>query len=249
MVTRVVTHNDVTDACGLAELVPYPAVAQGTNTTVTSAVGADGKTTYTVAVSNADIVNAVEAGIATDTGAQQAIANAIADNLSSSAGFAASVKAAETKTTLVLSGGNYVYTNEANVQTVIQPANFLSTNAGQSLSTGTDGKLYVNVIGILPSDSTYSGSTLGNVNISIVGDGGSPEQFTIEGNLDVAAQTPTNGTNLLKSSASGFYVSGREIAADIASDPTALSTLSSAIAGNAASTAALLAALGDPFGL
>jgi hypothetical protein len=81
MTIRVVTHNDVTDACGLAELTPYPAVVQGTNATVSSAVGADGKTTYTVSVSNADIVNAVEAGIAADQGAQTAIADAIGDEI------------------------------------------------------------------------------------------------------------------------------------------------------------------------
>lgn len=180
-------------------------------------------------LSNAAVVNAVEAGIAADAGAQQAIADAIADNLASSPAFAASVQAAETTTTLVKSGTGYNYTNEDGVGSAIQAATFLSTAAGQSLSVKPDGGLYVNVIGMLPSDSTYSGSTLGNVDISIVGDGGSPENFTIQGDLNVASQTPTASTNMLKWSASGFYVSPEETAAAIAANATAAASITNAV--------------------
>lgn len=48
MVTRILTHDDATGACALAELNPYPDVVAGTNTTVTSATDVDGKVTYTV---------------------------------------------------------------------------------------------------------------------------------------------------------------------------------------------------------
>jgi len=50
MVTRVITYNNVTNACGAAELTPYPAVVAGTGATVTSVTAPTGLVTYTVNV-------------------------------------------------------------------------------------------------------------------------------------------------------------------------------------------------------
>lgn len=100
------------------------------------------------------IVDAVQQAIGGDTGAQQALADAIADNLASAAGFAASVKAAETKTTLAVSGVNYVYTNEAGVATVLQPGQFLSSDAGNALAVDAQGRIKVSIPALAAALST-----------------------------------------------------------------------------------------------
>ena len=55
MVNRVVTHNDVTGECGLAELTPYPDVVApaGSGVEISASVAADGKTTYSIDISDA----------------------------------------------------------------------------------------------------------------------------------------------------------------------------------------------------
>jgi hypothetical protein len=184
----------------------------------------------------------------------------------------------ETITDLAATGTGYVYTAEDGTQANITPSNFISTDAGQSLTAGTDGGLFVNVIGMVPSD-TFSGSNNGTVDVTIVPDINDPNTYTVEGNLKVAATTPSNETNLLQWSASGFYVGANDVAAAVASDSSALAALvaaapaasdtvqgkvSLAVAANASSTsdteaatpafvnaaiAAALAAQVDPFGL
>lgn len=146
-----------------------------------------------------------------------AIGDAIDAVLAPSAEFEAAVKESETVTTLKLdaTSGNYVYESEDGTETVIEPGNFLSSDAGQSLSLGSDDKLFVNVIAMLPEDVQLSGSTNGNVDVTFVPDITDPNMVTIEANLDVANKTPTNGTNLLKEGASGFFVSGDEIETDL----------------------------------
>jgi hypothetical protein len=66
MVKRIVTHDDVTDTCGLAELAAYPTVAAGTGVSVAPVTnGATGQVTYTVnsTVSQATIDASVAAAI------------------------------------------------------------------------------------------------------------------------------------------------------------------------------------------
>ena len=64
MAQKLVVYDDTTQTCGHATLTPYPAVVAGTNTTVTSSTGSDGKVTYTV--------NAAGGGGATHTPCDQA---------------------------------------------------------------------------------------------------------------------------------------------------------------------------------
>lgn len=176
------------------------------------------------------IVDAVQQAIGGDTGAQQALADAIADNLASAAGFAASVKAAETKTTLAVSGVNYVYTNEAGVATVLQPGQFLSSDAGNALAVDAQGRIKVSIPAQLPDDQVLSGDNSGTVGLTLTPTVvGGQTNYTIKADLKVAAQTPTSTTNMLKLSASGFYVSMEEVVDALIANPTKLAALAAAL--------------------
>lgn len=176
------------------------------------------------------IVDAVQQAIGGDTGAQQALADAIADNLASAAGFAASVKAAETKTTLAVSGVNYVYTNEAGVATVLQPGQFLSSDAGNALAVDAQGRIKVSIPAQLPDDQVLSGDNSGTVGLTLTPTVvGGQTNYTIKADLKVAAQTPTRTTNMLKLSASGFYVSMEEVVDALIANPTKLAALAAAL--------------------
>jgi hypothetical protein len=49
MTIRVVTYNDVTDTCNVAELVPYPDIVSGDTTNVSVSTNpATGKVTFTI---------------------------------------------------------------------------------------------------------------------------------------------------------------------------------------------------------
>lgn len=231
-------------AQGKIEIATAPEVAAAASTTLALTPGhlATALNDTATAGGNAmqkAVVNAVEAAIAADNGAQQAIANAIADNLAAATGFAAAVQAAETTTTLAVSGVNYVYTNEDGTQTVVQPGQFISSDAGNALATGADGRLKVSIPAQLPDDQVLSGDNSGTVALTltptVVGD---QTNYTIKADLKVAAQTPDNETNLLKSSASGFYVDADDIATAVAADATASATLAAALADDLGATAA-----------
>lgn len=114
----------------------------------------------------------------------------------------------QTVTQIVVPAGqhNYRFTNEAGANTILDPAQFLSSDDGQSLTTGSDGRMFVNVISLLPEDTTFSGSNNGNVAITFEPDITDPNLVTVEGNLKVAATTPTGQSNALLHAASGFYV-------------------------------------------
>lgn len=145
------------------------------------------------------------------------------------AGLAAVIAAAPVSTLTKNSAGLYVHKDELSVSTVIQPMDMVSTDAGQSLVSGSDGKIFVNVIGLLPPDSTYSGSNNGTVDITMVPDITDPTLITIEANLNVAGVTPTGNTNPLQWSASGFFVNEATMATNIVNNSTALTTLTGAV--------------------
>jgi len=190
----------------------------------------DTETASTLAAANAYTDSEVSGALAeAKQYTDDEIEAAIDDLLTPNAAFTAAVQTAETKTTLAVSGVNYVYTNEENTPTVIEPGQFLSDAAGQSLTTDAAGRLFVNVVGLLPPDNTYSGSNLGTVDIDIEQDITDPSLITIRGDLKTAAQTPTNGTNLLTLGASGFYVSAEEVATEIADTPAAIASIQAAL--------------------
>jgi hypothetical protein len=153
----------------------------------------------------------------------------------------------ETITTVLpkATGKGYVYTKENNTLNNIDPANFKSDDAGQSLSVGSDGGLFVNVIAMLPESVNLTGSNNGDVEITLTPDITDPNLVTIEGNLKVAATTPTSTVNLLKFSPSGYYVSGEEIADTIKDSTEAITNIVDGIAADPDATDTLMKAVVD----
>jgi hypothetical protein len=146
-------------------------------------------------------------------------------------GIVDSVVLNETITTVLpkATGKGYTFTKEDATQNSIDPANFKSDDAGQSLSVGSDGGLFVNVIAMLPESVNLTGSNNGDVEITLTPDITDPNQLTVEANLKVAATSPTSTVNLLKFSPSGYYVSGEEISDTINDSPAATDTLMNAV--------------------
>jgi hypothetical protein len=110
-------------------------------------------------------------------------------------------------TTLVVDGVNYKFTNEPGTNTVIQPGQFLSPDAGNAIGVDAQGRLKVIIPAQLPDDQALSGDNSGTVGLTltpaVVGD---QTNYTIKADLKVAATTPSGAVNHLKWSPSGFYV-------------------------------------------
>jgi hypothetical protein len=116
-------------------------------------------------------------------------------------------------TTLVVDGTKYKFTNEQGTSTIIQPGQFLSTDAGNALGLDSTGQLKVIIPAQLPDDQVLSGDNSGTVGLTLtpvtIGDpalGTSQTNYTIKADLKVAATTPSGATNYLKWSPSGYYV-------------------------------------------
>lgn len=118
-------------------------------------------------------------------------------------------------TTLAVVGVNYVYTNEAATQTVISPSQFISSDAGNGIGTGTDGRLVVSIPAQLPDDQVLSGDNSGNVSVTltpVVDPVTGNTNYTILANLKAAATNPSGGTNPLAVGASGWYIALKDCA-------------------------------------
>jgi hypothetical protein len=150
----------------------------------------------------------------------------------------AAVAAAPGKvTTIVETSGSktWSYINEADTTKVLNNSQIVSANAGNAIAIGTDGGLMLSIPAQLPDDQVLSGDNTGTVALTLmpttVNAGTDDEQvnYLIKADLKVAATTPDSETNLLKPSASGFYVDADEVITAIAGDTTALATLIGAI--------------------
>ena len=155
------------------------------------------------------IVNAVEEGIGNDPGAAQAIADAIADKLP--------IASTEQKGIVELA---------TNAEAVAGTSTTLAvTPAG--LKAAIDGAA---LPAQLPDDQVLSGDNSGTVGLTLTPTVvGGQTNYTIKADLKVAAQTPTSTTNMLKLSASGFYVSMEEVVDALIANPTKLAALAAAL--------------------
>lgn len=110
--------------------------------------------------------------------------------------------------TLVKVGHTYVYTNEAGVQTIIDPATFISSDAGSAIAVGTDGGLKLIVPAQLPDDQVLGGDNSGTVQLTLTPttqpDG--RVDYLVKADLKVAATTPSGATNTLIYGPNGYYV-------------------------------------------
>ena len=106
MAKKLVVYDDTTQTCGHATLAPYPAVVAGTNTTVTSSTGSDGKVTYTI--------NAAGGGTADGNDVSTMTAAVTSGHIigtHTAGGVTTTLR--ETVTTLTRSGASITLTNEA----------------------------------------------------------------------------------------------------------------------------------------
>ncbi len=156
------------------------------------------------------------------------------------------VTANETTTTVVETPGQktWSYNNEDATTKVLNNSQIVSANAGNAIAIGTDGGLMLSIPAQLPDDQVLSGDNTGTVALTLTPttvNAGTPDEkvnYTIKADLKVAATTPDSETNLLQSSASGFYVDADSVMTAIAGDTTALATLTNAIGATAAETIA-----------
>lgn len=110
MVKRLVSHDDVTGACELTELNPYPDVTSNdASATIVATTAADGKVSYDIAVPAG-----AGPSVVTNT---QAAGNRIATHTSST-GVITQIR--ETNTTIADNADStFTYTNEAGVAVTI----------------------------------------------------------------------------------------------------------------------------------
>ena len=120
---------------------------------------------------------------------------------------------ADPVSTLAVEGVNYVHTDELGVKTVIQPGQFLSSDAGNAIGMDAQGRLKIAIPVQLPDDQILTGDNSGTVGLTLtpvtIGDsslGTAQTNYTIKADLKVAATTPSGAVNHLKWSPSGYYV-------------------------------------------
>ena len=99
---------------------------------------------------------------------------------------------------------NYTDKDGANVSVPIDltglPSNIISSDSGNALTIGADGKLVVNIPAQLPDDQTLTDSGLGNVSLTLTptttSDG--TVNYTITANVNSATLTPSGQTNAIQ---------------------------------------------------
>jgi hypothetical protein len=104
---------------------------------------------------------------------------------------------------------NYQYADETGATTVIQPGQFLSSDAGNAIGVDAQGRLKVLIPAQLPDDQVFSGDNSGTVALTltpVVDPATGNTNYTIKADLKLAATTPSGATNMLKYGPSGFYV-------------------------------------------
>lgn len=201
--------DTVAGAVQLATAANYPSPANDTDATTPAYVAA------AVAAAAVPLTNC--AGAALSAGSSVLACSEVTD----------AVKANETVTSLSLSGNNYIFTNEAGTQATIEPGQLLSSDTGNALGLGSDGRITVAIPAQLADDQQLTGDNSGTVGLLLtpVDDGAGNINYTIKADVKLATTTPTNETNLLVYGASGFYVSADEAAAAIAADASAASAI------------------------
>lgn len=111
----------------------------------------------------------------------------------------------EVVTTIAIDGNHYKFTNELGNTTTLLPGQFVSTDAGNSIQVGTDGRLHVLIPAQLPDDQVFTGDGSGTVHITLTPeeDSADPTQtnYTIKADVKVAG-----GDNGLVWTAGGFFV-------------------------------------------
>jgi hypothetical protein len=128
----------------------------------------------------------------------------------------------ETITTMVkdIPSCSFTFTSENGTDIEVPASLFLSANAGNTLTVGLDGGLYVSAAAALPDDQVLTGDNTGTATVTLtpttIDAGTANEQvnYTIKVDVKRATTTPSGGTNVLKVNGSNqLYVDVADVTA------------------------------------